>query len=437
MKNRIRLDQQYGCLSHKSCGFPAYGLQNHDFYKVVVQKLKFPNYSIVVCVILAFFLLTSASMWEGSAAVAAGSDLPEKGFFAATNSFPRNTVIDLTNLENNKSIRVIVAGNLETPGLLALISKEAAEIIGMNSGSISRIRMVQPSEPAAYLRFTEDNEAGIFNYDSGNVITEEKYRESIAVLNKTAVESKEVLSAYPQEIEWKPEWGNSYEIVDLFNPENELPSPAENDFFSELDETEDYLTEAEDEPELAEIFENEKESELIEEPVIVQIPQIIEEKKPETVYVTPNPEPAFEEIYEYTLVPAPQRPPEQNSIYGIDPSSIIPGIANVKETAVKETVPVVDIVPPFVNNFSFESLVVSNLKAGSFYVQIASIQAPELVEGILSRIDKDYRDVVCVQKSEQSAYRILLGPLNHGESGAILQRFKSIGYKDAFIRQIR
>jgi len=31
-------------------------------------------------------------------------------------------------------------------------------------------------------------------------------------------------------------------------------------------------------------------------------------------------------------------------------------------------------------------------------------------------------------------FRILLGPLNQGESGAMLQRFKSIGYSDAFIR---
>jgi hypothetical protein len=399
---------------------------------------------IVVCAVLAFFLLTnvsiSASMWEGTAAIAAGSDLPEKGYFVATNSFPRNTVIDLTNLENNKSIRVIVAGNFETLGLIALVSKEAAEIIGMNPGSISRIRMVQPQDPAAYLRFNEDNEEGIPKYDSGNVITEEKYRESIAARNKTAVESKEVrsLSAYPQEIEWEPDWGKSYEIVDLFNPENELPPQAlasEDVFLTESDEIEDYLVKADDEPGLTEVFETEKTpelselSELIEAPEIAQIPDTV-------TTATPDPEPVSGEIYEYALVPVPRRPPESNGIYGIDPSSIIPGI-NIKETTVKENAPEADTVLPIIKDFSFESLIVPNLKTGSFYVQIASLQAPELVEGILSRIDKDYREVVCVQKSGQSLYRILLGPLNHGESGAILQRFKSIGYKDAFIRQIR
>lgn len=382
---------------------------------------------IICCVVLAFFILTSASMWEGAAAVATGSDLPEKGFFVATNSFPRNTVIDLTNLENNKSIRVIVAGTLETPGLLALVSKEAAGMIGMNPSSISRIRMIQPTDPASYLRFTENNEDGILYYDSGDVITEEKYRERIAAQNRSETQAARPSSSYPQEIEWEPGWARSSEFADIFAPENELPPsvPAAKDVPPvEL---------AEAKPELDEIPKTAPE---IKEPLIAQTPQIIEEKKPDTAPVTPKPEPALEDLYKYTLVPAPQRPPESNGIYGIDPSSIIPGITRITETAkMTDTAPKEDIKPPFKNNYSFESLLVSNLKAGSFYVQIASIQAPELIEGILSRIDTAYREVVCVQKSGQSAYRILLGPLNQGESGAILQRFKSIGYKDAFIRK--
>jgi hypothetical protein len=32
-------------------------------------------------------------------------------------------------------------------------------------------------------------------------------------------------------------------------------------------------------------------------------------------------------------------------------------------------------------------------------------------------------------------YRVLVGPVNLGESGALLQRFKRSGYKDAFIKQ--
>jgi hypothetical protein len=35
---------------------------------------------------------------------------------------------------------------------------------------------------------------------------------------------------------------------------------------------------------------------------------------------------------------------------------------------------------------------------------------------------------------EKPVYRILIGPVNLGESGALLQRFK-LRYNDAFVRQ--
>ncbi|GAB1484354.1 hypothetical protein MASR2M78_31720 [Treponema sp.] len=47
--------------------------------------------------------------------VAASGELPESGYFVATNSFPRNTVVDIKNLENDKSIRAIVSGSLIPP----------------------------------------------------------------------------------------------------------------------------------------------------------------------------------------------------------------------------------------------------------------------------------------------------------------------------------
>jgi hypothetical protein len=68
-------------------------------------------------------------------------------------------------------------------------------------------------------------------------------------------------------------------------------------------------------------------------------------------------------------------------------------------------------------------------------VQVASLRELELVESALGRIDADYKPIV--YKDDGNWYRILLGPLNQGESGAILQRFKSIGYKDSFIRQVK
>jgi hypothetical protein len=128
---------------------------------------------IVICVIAALLVFSGASPWEGAAAVAPEGELPAAGRYVATNSFPVNTIVDITNIENNRSIRAIVANNLNSSGLLAIVSREAAELLGMRPGSVIRIRMVQPSDPIAYLRFTEGANANIPDYDSGHVLTEE------------------------------------------------------------------------------------------------------------------------------------------------------------------------------------------------------------------------------------------------------------------------
>jgi hypothetical protein len=107
---------------------------------------------------LAFLVLIGASVWEGSAAVSLAGELPEGAYYAATNSFPRNTVVDVTNLENGRTIRVIVAAGLDSPGLLAMLSRNAATAIGVPLQGIGRIRMTAPSDPVAFSRFTEEGE---------------------------------------------------------------------------------------------------------------------------------------------------------------------------------------------------------------------------------------------------------------------------------------
>jgi len=107
-------------------------------------------------IIASIYLLLGASPWEGSAAVAPNGELPSTGYYVATNAFPKNTVVDITNIETGKSTRVIVSETLTSPGLLAIVSREAGELIGMRNGSLSRIRMLQPSDPMAYTRFTQN-----------------------------------------------------------------------------------------------------------------------------------------------------------------------------------------------------------------------------------------------------------------------------------------
>jgi cell division protein FtsN len=71
-------------------------------------------------------------------------DFPASGYYAACNSFARNTSVEVSNLENGKSITVIITMGLENPGVFMMLSKEASDALGLKAGRISRIRASEP-----------------------------------------------------------------------------------------------------------------------------------------------------------------------------------------------------------------------------------------------------------------------------------------------------
>jgi hypothetical protein len=428
-------------------------------------------------VLAALFLFLSASPWEGDASIAPEGELPASGFFIATNSFPKNTLVDITNLETNQSTRVIVANTLNSQGLLAIVSKEAALLIGMKPGAIGRVRIVQPTEPIAYYRFTEGLLSGNPVYDSGNAARDRLYSEDTFTPSDGEKTEPVTVITGPRYI-LEPEWQNR-EIVNFY-PDTAKPPPVEIERYvakeEPVEEEPELIAEeepVEEEPELiAEEEPVEEEPECIaeEEPVeeepeciaeeepVEEEPECIAEEEPveeepeciaeeEPVEEEPEhivEEEPVEEEPEYTaetpfnLVPAPERPPE-GSIYGIDPSLIIPGIAETVKEPEKPVVPIVPVVPvvPVVpdvpeNVFSVPRL--TQLDRGRYYVQLAAYSTVESTENAVRQIDRSYGPVVFI---DGDVYRILLGPLNQGESAAVLQRFKSIGYKDAFVRHVR
>jgi len=458
--------------------------------------------TFILFVSMAFFVVSSASPWEGAAATSPDGELPANGLYVATNSFPRNTVVDIYNIETNKSTRAIVAAGLDSPGLLATVSRQAAEIIGMRPGSISRIRLTQPSDPIAYLRFMEGLAAGNPPYDSGNVITADSYiwddtsiADSSSARNDTPARepAQTRINGTPYFLE--PEWSGRRDIIDLpsapviaeYIPEEEDKTPHEIAEHIPEEEEEaplevaEYTPEEEEETplEVAEHIPEEKEEaplEIVEyipeekEEVPLEVAEYVPEEKEEAPpevaeYVPEEKEEAPPEIAEYVpedetpvqvedmvkvaqynIVPSQERPPE-GTIYGIDPADIIPQIARASSgpqrapvlEPVIESIPVTERTPVVENtrtadaNFSVPRIY--ELNRGSYYVQLAAVDTPESVESAVNLIDRSYGPVV--YKDGDSWYRILLGPLNQGESAAVLQRFRSIGYRDAFVRHVR
>lgn len=99
---------------------------------------------VVIIVLIVSVLCVFASSWDGSAIVGAYGDFPLQGYYGACNSFPRNTIIDVTNLANNKTVTIIITRELATTGILIALSPEAAQELGIIAGTTAMVRLTNP-----------------------------------------------------------------------------------------------------------------------------------------------------------------------------------------------------------------------------------------------------------------------------------------------------
>jgi hypothetical protein len=69
-------------------------------------------------------------------------------------------------------------------------------------------------------------------------------------------------------------------------------------------------------------------------------------------------------------------------------------------------------------------------------VQLGAFRHPALVEAELGRIDRSYPLLIeSSGTAEAPLYRILIGPMSEGESGAVLRQVRGLGFPDAFLRR--
>ena len=463
--------------------------------------------SFVLCVVVSLFALSGSSIWEGAAGVAVGTELPRSGLYIATNAFPVNTVVDITNLESGKTIRAVTSSALEAaPGLLALLSADAAEAIGLPGRALGRVRMSLPPDNVAFSRFGQrraspadpdfDPAAFVALHDvdpsrarSAAVADEPVVTvvETIAVENRM-LEGQDLIidlpGASPDEAPLAP-----VRLVPLVVPRIIM-----------VPENEVHLVE----PHFAELLPVEPAPAVpppAEPLLVIPVPQSIAEPLPvaeplivpleETVavpqFVEPLPvepqpvaEPWFAD-YIITLTPSEARPPVETGLVPdpaffiepvpapaptptpapvyqpafIDPSFIIEPIREPPLAALPSIIlpafpkplepepeqfvaPI--LVPPPAPEQIFPVPMISSLQRGKYYVQIAAYASAEAVQYELSRIERIdsnlTREVVVMRGMTAHygpVYQILIGPLNLGESGALLQRFR-ITHRDAFIR---
>jgi hypothetical protein len=141
----------------------------------------------------------AAAVWDGSAVAGGAGDFPDEGFYGACNSFPRDTSVTVTNLENGKTVTVIITRNVDNPGVFIALSPKAAAELGMHAGSASRIRAVAliASQADASLPPTRAGETADPDYNPKVYVEREKAAVAAAAAAPAAVAAEPSSAATP------------------------------------------------------------------------------------------------------------------------------------------------------------------------------------------------------------------------------------------------
>ena len=290
-----------------------------------------------------------------------------------------------------------------------LPDENAAVSEKVDGGELSDIEEKEAAKPAENSDDTEKIAESLPDYND-DIIASEKIDESEPESIENVQDDKKIAEA--DKIE-------SREPV-----EKSIPAPFEEDL-DEIKPSEKVLAETLSENTVQEPLKDDSELSEIEtsaeEAVAETFEPVIDEKAEED-----------SEKYEpIMLVPSNPNPPEQAKA---DSDDKIAGTQELENTA---TVPVKPYTSGDMHDFA-ENTVSSlkELERGKYYVQIAVLKDSANIKSIFDKYYGKY-PITLVPLAGSAARQVLIGPLNVDEYGAVINRFKSYGYKDSFLRKIR
>ena len=199
--------------------------------------------------------------------------------------------------------------------------------------------------------------------------------------------------------------------------------------------------------------------EAIDEEALDELPseEVAEETEEETPEETPAEE-AFEadelEADEYAaivLVPVDSNPPEsdsdsdevedviaENDMDAIEEESTLNSVTNnISEVISNETV--TNNTVKSAAETSYDKYIVPSLKdleKGKYYIQIAAYGSDENILEVINKYGNNY-PITLVPMAGGKTKQVLIGPVTMDEYKVVLERFKSYGFKDAFLRKVR
>jgi len=413
--------------------------------------------------------------WEGTAAPGRYGDFPRSGRFAASNSFPVDTQIEVENIETGRKTTVFVISGLDEKGLLLLLSSDAAREIGVADDGTTEVRarrtrrVSQPPllrhpeaalspdpdrNPLAALMSREEEAA----WDEAMPDTEAP-DSAVAVDEMPRIPVPEGFELDPEpelQLEELPETEPPELVEEPVEPADEppaievrppvaVPEPApvpkepiapevsvRERLTEELELTEPDRPEVElpDAPPevatrrpLVEVPVGDPEAELPDAPPEVATRRPLVEVPvgdPEAELPDAPPEVA-------TRRPLPETPDDEVIV---DPEELAPELEEYAPEVAERPSVVAEPDPA-------EDVAVSGyLEPGRFYVQLGAFRSREGASTLLAGVDRRYPStVVRTRLNGEPLYRVYLGPLGEDEAGAALYTVRRRGYRDAFITQ--
>ena len=374
-------------------------------------------------VFLAGILFTSESPSLDGRALVADDGVFPKGLFAKTVGYLPGDSISVTNPAGSERIDILVIGSLDpSEGVAILLSPEAAQALNIKKNANNLVKLTKRSGAADEICngsavLTNDPSAVAEQEESKNidwtaeeeiasdVPVEEAVAEAVEVGEENAADS-EIDKAESEIAELEGNEGEPEEIA-------EIAAETEPEYPQYEEPVVDELA-AVEEPERDEDF---NEDSVIDEPLAF-------EAQEQSVVIEPE-EVKDEDLDEFeaiVLVPSQAKAPEAER--GADSNSSVqePIAANVEPEPIASSLS--DSKVSYINDYG-------ELLSQKYYVQIAVYKSAENVSQIASKYGERYPITVVQQGSKNP---VLVGPLTVDEYGAVLERFKSYGFKDAFVK---
>ncbi len=368
--------------------------------------------------------------WEGTAAPGRYGDFPRSGRFAASNSFPVDTQIEVENIETGRKTTVFVISGLDEKGLLLLLSSDAAREIGVADDGTTEVR-ARRTRRVSQPPLLRHPEAALSPDPDRNPLAALMSREEEAAWDEAVPDTEAPDSAVavdempripvPEGFELDPEPELQLEELPETEPPELVEEPVEPADEPPAIEVRPPVAVPEPapvpkEPIAPEVSVRERLTEDLE----LTEPELTEPDRPEVELPDAAPEVA-------TRRPLPETPDDEVIV---DPEELAPELKEYAPEVAEQPSVVAEPDPA-------EDVAVSGyLEPGRFYVQLGAFRSREGASTLLAGVDRRYPSaVVRTRLNGEPLYRVYLGPLREDEAGAALYTVRRRGYRDAFITQ--